>query len=287
MPIEFESNIPAFFLKLFGKKVVMDWDDMFEDGLFKSNYLIHSYIKFCENFFPFFIKNLTVTTDNLKTISLNRGATNVLTLINGVNTNQFIPINKERAREKLNLNKKFRYILLIGNSLSPIRAKPILTFINKLIKINSKIYIITNFNLNNIAKQYHLSHLINSKISKQIINPGYIYDLSTYLSAVDASMFLTPNNLAEKTSFPIRIGTYLCGLSIIIINDTGTQVNRLLKKYNCAITDKNISNLAQKTSDTLFDHKKILFLRKNVKIAKHQLSWPKIIHKLIKYYQKL
>lgn len=287
MPIEFESNIPAFFLKLFGKKVVMDWDDMFENGQFKNNFLIHSYIKFCEKFFPKFIENYTVTTDTLKKISVNRGASNVLTIINGVDYHQVKIINKKIAQSKINLNPKHKYILTFGNTLSLQRAKPLFTFIQKLIDINPHIYIITNFDPNHFINEYNLKKIISKQAIGHIINVGYITDLSTYLSAVDATMLLIPPGLLEKTSFPIRIGTYLSAESIIITNETGTHVNKILKQYKCAIIDKDFDKLALLTSNVLKHPSIQEKLKQNTKIAKKKLAWPNITKSLLHYYQNL
>jgi len=287
MPIEFESNIPAFFLKLLGKKVIMDWDDMFENGQFKNNFLIHSYIKFCEKFFPKYIKNYTVTTDTLEKITKKRGATNVLTIINGVDYHQVKIIDKKSAQTILKLNPKYKYILTFGNTLSPQRAKPLFSFIQKLIDINHNIYIITNFDPNHLINEYDLNHIINKEAISHIINVGYITDLSTYLSAVDATMLLIPPGLLEKTSFPIRIGTYLSAESIIITNDTGTYVNRILKQYKCAIIDKDLDKLAHLTSNILNNPNKHIKLKLNTKIAKKELSWKNITMSLIHYYQNL
>src|SRR5258708_985670 len=45
VPIQLESNIPAFFLKLFGKKVVMDWDDHWESSTIYGEYrLMKKYV---------------------------------------------------------------------------------------------------------------------------------------------------------------------------------------------------------------------------------------------------
>ncbi len=287
MPIEFESNIPAFFLKLLGKKVVMDWDDMFENGQFKDNFILHSYIIFCEKFFPRYIKNYTVTTDTLKKISQKRGATNVLTIINGVDYHQVKIIDKKTAQTALKLNPKYKYILTFGNTLSPQRAQPLFSFIQKLIDINPNIYIITNFDPNHFIIEYKLKHIINKKTLKHIINVGYISDLSTYFSAVDATMLLIPPGLLEKTSFPIRIGTYLSAESVIITNDTGTQVNKILKQYNCAIIDKDLDKLALLSSQILKDPLKQKKLKQNTLIAKKELSWENITKNLIIYYQNL
>ena len=59
MPSQFESNIPAFFLKLLGKKVVMDWDDICEES-FIVHPLVTTYTKFCEHQGPKFFNNYCV-----------------------------------------------------------------------------------------------------------------------------------------------------------------------------------------------------------------------------------
>jgi len=287
MPIEFESNIPAIFLKLLGKKVIMDWDDMFENGQFKNNPILHSYIKFCEKFFPKFINNYTVTTDTLKKISKKRGATNVFTIINGVDYNQVKLIDKKQAQKTLKLNSNNKYILTFGNTLSAQRAKPLFSFIQKLIHISPNIYITTNFDPYHFIKEYKLQNLIHKETLKHIINVGYISDLSTYFSAVDATMLLVPTGLLEKTSFPIRIGTYLSAESIIITNDIDSQVNKILKKYDCAIIDKDLDKLALKSSEILNNPHKQKKLKLNTKIAKKELSWEYITRDLIKYYQNI
>jgi len=61
VPSQFEANIPGFFLKLIGKKVVMDWDDYFSGSpLFIKESFTKKYVNFCENRAPKFFKNMTV-----------------------------------------------------------------------------------------------------------------------------------------------------------------------------------------------------------------------------------
>jgi hypothetical protein len=91
----------------------------------------------------------------------------------------------------------------------------------------------------------------------------------------------------ERACFPIRIGSYLNGETIIILNDVHSEASNTLKRFDCAIIDTNIIKLADKTVSFLKDRKRQKTLLQNVKIAKKELNWDNQIQSLITYYQEL
>lgn len=283
-PSQPESIIPAVLLKLFGKKVVIDWDDYISDGEIK-NPIINAYIKFCESNFPRFFKNYVVVSDFLEELAYQFGAKKVFKLINGVNLSQFVPQNLTDSRHKLGMDQNDNYLISFGNTYTPQRAFLLLKTFEYIYQQKPTTKLIISFDPQAIPG---LKHQFNQKMFKNIIS-GYINQeqLPFYLGAANAVIFLFGDNPNERGCFPIRIGTYLNGEKLIFINDNDSTTTRLLKKYSAAIVQKDIKILAQKAIDYLNHPQKYSSYIPNIKLAKQQLSWNKIIIPLINFYQKI
>jgi len=94
-------------------------------------------------------------------------------------------------------------------------------------------------------------------------------------------------NINEKACFPVRVGKFLSGESVIIINDNHSETTSVLKKYRCVIIDSDFDKLASKTVE-YFNNKKLqLKLHTTVVAAKKALSWDNLILPLISLYEKI
>lgn len=290
VPVQLESNIPAFFLKLLGKKVLMDWDDYWEGSSIHGEYkIMKKYVSFCEKKAPGFFKNMVVVSDFLKKIAEKRGAVNVLKLINGVNEKQFTPHSKEESRRKLNLDPGGKYLITFGHTYINDRAYLLFKTFEYVHNLDPEIKLLFNYDPYKVAREQKLENRIDVDCLKNIVNVGYIQQdqLGYYLGACDAAIFLMGNADNERACFPIRIGSYLNGESIIILNDVNSEAGNVLKNYECAVLDEDIYLLAEKTVRLLKNKTEQETLRKNVLRAKAELSWDIIISDLINFYRTI
>lgn len=288
VPVQLESNIPAFLLKILGKKVIMDWDDYWEGSTIYGEYkFMKYYVAFCERYAPAFFENIVVVSEFLKKLSEQRGAKKVLKLINGVNSNQFLVHNREEGRKRLNLDLSGTYLLTFGHTYINDRAYLLFKVFEKIYQRNPDVKLLFNYDAEKIFEEQKLEGRIDRSCIRNIIDVGYIdqEDLGYYLGATDAVIFLMGNADNERACFPIRIGSYLNGEAIIIINDTNSEASNVLKQFNCAIVETDIDVLADKTVNLLNDIQMQLRLKQQVKNAKQKLDWKNMIDELIEYYE--
>lgn len=288
VPVQLESNIPAFFLKILGKKVVMDWDDYWEGSSIYGEYpFMKKYVAFCEQKAPKFFENMVVVSDFLKDLSEKRGAKKVLKLINGVNLEQFKQYTREEGRVKLKLDSTEKYLLTFGHTYINDRAYLLFKAFEEIYKLDPSIKLLFNYDAEKIYKEQRLEDRVSKDCLKNIINVGYIQqeDLGYYLGACDAVIFLMGDADNERACFPIRIGSYLNGEAIIIINDTNSEASNTLKTYDCAVVEKEIFTLAKRTIQVLSDEGERRRLKENIKKAKSEISWENHIDKLIQFYK--
>jgi len=285
MPMQFESNIPALILKLFGKKIVMDWDEIFEDT-FPSKFPLKQYIYFCEHKLPKYFKNYCVTSDVLAKLLKKRGAKNIIKIINGIDLKEFNPKNKLSYRSRLKLDKNTKYLFAYGNTFGANRPYKFFKTFEYIIKFDPSIKLLCNFDPMAIYQRDHLVGQINPKIFSNIINLGYITN-KEYLYTSDAALFLSGNGICEKANYPIRISSYLGSNLIIAINDDNTEASNSLKREGCSILSPNLKTLAQKTVEFI-NHPNIQkkYYAK-LKTAKQHLSVEQLTLKLIDFYKSI
>lgn len=290
VPVQLESNIPAFFLKLFGKNVVMDWDDYWEASTIYGEYrFMKKYVAFCEQRAPAFFENMVVVSDLLKRLALERGAKKVLKLVNGINTEQFVPHEKQESRKKLNLENNGKYLLAFGNTYINDRAYLLFKAFEEIYNLDPSVRLLFNNDPYKFVREERLEGRINPDCLKNIINTGYIQqeNLGFFLGACDAAIFIVGDSDNERANFPIRIGSYLNGEAIVIMNDVNSEAGNVLKEYQCAIIEKDLSHLAAQTVVLLNDSGKRNQMKNRVAEAKQALSWSNIIRDLPVFYQSI
>lgn len=288
VPVQLESNIPAFLLKLMGKRVIMDWDDYWEGStIYGESRALKKYVSFCEQKAPRFFENIVVVSDFLKNLSEKRGAKRVLKLINGINTSQFKKHSRVEGRERLKLDPNGKYLLTFGHTYINDRAYLLFKAFEEIYRLDSSIKLLFNYDPNKIFDEQKLEGRVGRECLKNIINVGYIQqeDLGYYLGACDAVIFLMGDADNERACFPIRIGSYLNGEAIIIINDTKSEASNTLKLYDCAIVEEEVQTLANRAVALLNNEQEQKSLKERIKKAKEELIWENLIDQLIKFYQ--
>ncbi len=285
MPMQFESNIPSVVLKTLGKKIVMDWDEIFEDT-FPAKFPLKQYIYFCEHKLPKYFKNYCVTSDTLVKLLRQRGAKKIIKVINGTDFSEFNPQNKLQYRKKLKLDLKAKYLFAYGNTFGANRPYKFFKTFEYIVKLDPSIKLLCNFNPKDIYKRDHLEGKINPKIFSNIINLGYITN-KEYLYTADAALFLSGDGICEQANYPIRIGSYMGSNLVIAINDGNSEASNSLKQENCAITSKNLKTLAKKTVEFLNNPSIQQKYTQRLEIAKKHFSVEYLTLDLIKFYKKI
>lgn len=283
MPMQFESNIPALILKLLGKKIVIDWDEIFEDT-FPAKFPLKQYIYFCEHKLPAFFKNYCVTSDILAKFSKKRGAKNVIKIINGFDPKEYNPKNRYSYRSKLKLDPDTKYIFAYGNTFGSNRPYKFFKTFEHIIKLDPSIKLLCNFDPITIYQRDKLTGKIDPKIFSNIINLGYITN-KEYLYTSNVALFLSGDGTCEKANYPIRIGSYLASNLVIAINDDNSEASNSLIAQKCCISSPNLQILAQKTVDYLNNPKLQKEYSVKLKKAKSKFSVEYLTLKLIDYYQ--
>lgn len=290
VPTQLEANIPAFFFKMIGKKVVMDWDDFWMgSSLFDELYWIKKYIRFCETRAPKFFENFTVVSDFLEDKAEKWGAKRILKIINGVNRDQFIPHSKEESRKKLELDGNGKYLLAFGNNYAGDRGLLLLKTFEEIYRLDPEVKLLFNFDPRKIVDEYQLEDKVDQKCFENIINVGYIEQesLGYYLGASDGAIHLQGDTVDQRAGYPIRIGSYLNGEAVVILNDTDSEVGNTLKRHKCAIMEKDITDLARKTVEFLNNPELQKKLKDNVIEAKRNLSWDNLVAPLVEFYEQI
>lgn len=290
VPAQLESNIPAFFLKLLGKKVVLDWDDYWMGSpIFNSHNLVKKYIAFCEKKSPKFFGNMVVISDFLKNKARERGAKNILKLQNGVIADEFEPRDIAESFEKLKLDKNKKYLLSIGNTYSRDRTCLLFEAFDEMHRLDSEIKLICNFNLAEKIREQNLEGKISQSCLENTIDLGYLnhQDLERCLSISSAAIFLQGTTEDELACYPVRIGSYLDAELAIVMNDVGSEVGFAMKKHGCAIIEKDIPTLAKKTVAFLNDAEAQKEMKQKIILAKKDLAWDNLITKLIDFFESI
>ena len=285
MPMQFESNIPAVILKILGKKIVMDWDEIFEDT-FPAKFPLKQYIYFCEYKLPKYFKNYCVTSDALSKLLHQRGAKKIIKVINGTDFSEFNPQNKIQYRQKLNLDPKGKYLFAYGNTFGANRPYKFFKTFEYIVNLDPSIKLLCNFNPQDIYQRDHLEGKINPKIFSNIINLGYISN-KEYLYTANAALFLSGDGLCEQANYPIRIGSYIGSNLVIAINDGNSEASNSLKKEKCCLTSKNLKTLAKKTVEFLNNPKLQEKYHQKLEKAKKHFSVEYLTLDLIKFYKKI
>ena len=248
-----ETLLPALLSRLLGKKVILDIADewlaspTYQQGNLFIKFLIRSLDR-SVSFFP----QITVTSDYLLK-KYGRGTK----LINGVDTNEFLPIDRAEARGRLGIGKKEKIVLSFGNTLGKTRE----WWLNETYR--------------SLQSQDPSIQLIK-------ISGLEAWGLALWLAACDLVLFPTGDNPCERACFPIRVGTALNAERVIATDNSPTEFHNTLRPYNCMLTGSvpwtlaiEIVKFFQDPYPTFRDT-----LEKNVLKAKKELDWDKLIKTL-------
>jgi len=286
---QFESILPLVLCKMTGKKVVLDIDEEWLDSfLCKMNKLMAIYIRFCDTFLATKFDYLTVTSEHLVKKFRRLEVKHVFKIINGVDLDQFVPMNKNKARKYLSISPQEKIILAMGNTYEGERAFLLFKTFEEILKKDKTVKLYFNLDPQIFWQKEKIKKNINKDIFSHIVHTGFI-NLKTkkglaYLGAADLTLFLMGNTPSEKACFPVRIGTYLNGGKVIALNKTNTEAFQTLAKYHCLVSGEGPSEMAQEIVKFFKNEQKRRQLKKKVLRAKKELSWDNLIDGLLEFY---
>lgn len=285
-----EMILVLFFCKIIGQKVILDWDDYWQDcPIYRyGGWPVRAYIKFTEEFISRFVKFMTVTSAFLFAQAEKVGIKNIVKIVNGVDKNQFQVCSYEEAIAKLGYDKNRKYLITFGNTYENERTYLVLKTFERVWQRDKSIYLLVNLDLKEIAARQNKLSEFDEQLFNNIIVTGFIppKDLGIYLAASKCVIFLTDNTPNELACFPIRVGSYLNGEKVIATTETNSEWCNTLKLFNCALIGKDVDDLANKILDFVNNEKLQKDMEGRVKIAKNELSWDNITASLVDFYKK-
>ena len=252
-----ETLLPALLARFLGKRVIIDVADewLFSPTYKNSNFLTKLLIRFIDLFLINLFPLLTVTSDYLVR-KYGRG----FKLINGVNEDEFELIHRNQARKQLRITYDVKVLLAFGN-----------TWGNQRIKLLKEVY--------QWVKLYDDSIQL-------VVGTGWDKKkLSLWLGACDLVLFPTGGEPCEAACFPIRVGSCLNAERVIATDTSYTEFHSILGKYNCLLVGDYPRHLATNIIKFFKDKSFRKELEENVKVAKKELSWNKLIGKLEEFYK--
>lgn len=295
--VQFESNVPlVLFSKFLKKKIVLDWDDYWTGihetiPFYKEKFggIITKYFKFCEYTLQQLADYATATSDFLVEEYQKIGIEKSLKLINCVNKDEFQVMDKMEARKILGIPSNEKMLLTFGNTYFKERTIYLFRFLELILGRDKSVRLYMNHDPKQLINEYAQGNLFDETIFLNITTVGHLdkSKLGLYLSAADAVLFMMGETTYEKACFPIRVGAYLNGESVIIMNETDTEAHNTLKKYDCVISDRDVERLAEKTISFLNDDVEKKRMKENIRVAKEELSWENQVGKLIVFYEKI
>ena len=241
------------------KRIILDIGDEWLDS--PQLRLRHPIAFFLITLFYYFgfrhFPKITTTSDYLY-FRIKKSA---LKLINGVNTREFSPISRTKARRELKIPLDAKLLLSFGNTFEGSRKE----------LLEETYYWIKTFDK-----------------SVQLISNRYFNKkkLALYLGACNMMLFPTTDCPNEQACFPIRIGTTLNAGRVIGMLDVDTEACNTLKSYNCLVVGGYPYGLAYKVVEFLNDNEKQVRMENNVLKAKKELDWDNLIKPLEKFYKK-
>jgi hypothetical protein len=190
---------------------------------------------------------LTVTSEYLVN-KYGRG----LKLINGVNKDEFEPLDRTKARLRADIRPNSKIVLSFGNTFGKTRELWLETTKHELKEIDPEIQLVK------------LTHASTE-------------ELRIWLGICDLVLFPTGDNPCERACFPIRVGTTLNAERVIATDLSPTEFHQTLEPYNCMVTGNSPKEIAGNIVRFFNDNEFRQTLETNVLKAKEDLDWDKLI----------
>jgi hypothetical protein len=294
--VQVESLLPFLFLRLLlpWKRVVVDWDDYWSYVHLcgSANYerfpfsLAPRYFRACEYGVQRIARHATCTSRLLDDELRRIGVPHRLKIVNGVDTTQFMPSDRASARAQLGLDERDRVLLTVGHTYYRDRAIFLVKLFEAIWRLEPSARLFCTAGVVENWRQYRTTETVAPEALERIRRVGLLYGdaLATYLAACDAVLFTMGEIPTEQACFPTRIGTYLLGERVLVMNETDTEACHTVKELQCALVDRSLERLAERTVALLRDPAARGQMEQRIRAAKQRLLWETLGADLARFY---
>jgi glycosyltransferase involved in cell wall biosynthesis len=292
------TGIPTILCRfLRDKKIVVDWDDAWGDGLagFASpiaNRITH----FLERVTPTLSKSrgLTVVSETLRERAKEFGIrTPIEKILNGADTNAIYPVERSAARAHLGIPPGETILMSMGRTYTKSFDILLSAFAGVLRKRpESKLYVVGK-----ICEYGQLKRYIQTTKEKHTnILPSVVFtggkpfdQLRYYLSSADVLVLPMEDCLHDRARFPIRFGDYLASGQPIVSNAVG-EIKLLLDEHRAGLTTppEDIGKFTEGILSLLDDRTAAReYGARARQLAEEKLNWDTLADQLHQVYQSL
>ena len=276
---------PAVFKYVFSGKTkwFLDWADLWgKGGIADRRYGPFRFITsnidhYTERLFIKLPFAITAISDDLirKAVLIRKSKNNIYFLPVGANINFIKPLSKLKARKKLSLSTKEKFLvyLYVGTYDDELLFK---TF-NELKKIRKDVSLML------LGPKLSLFHK-----QKKVINQGIVSrdSLPWYLAVADIMLLPFAKKEINLGKFPNKLGDYLASGRPIAANPTG-EVKKILEKEKIGVLVPEEPSLFAKGISDLLDNSKVMKkLGQNARKVALKLSWLSVAKQLESFYLK-
>lgn len=225
------------------KKVLVDWDDAWGDGLagFASP-LANRITHYLERVTPkvSHCRGLTVVSESLRERAVNFGIrARIDKILNGADPKAIHPIDRGEARDRLGIPRGETILMSMGRTYTKSFDILLSAFSGVLDKApQTKLYFVGKICEYGLLKQYIQSTKRKHRdiLSNVVFTGGKPFEeLKYYLSAADLLVLPMEDCLHDRARFPIRFGDYLASGCPIVSNAVG-EIKTLLEEHRAGLT---------------------------------------------------
>jgi glycosyltransferase involved in cell wall biosynthesis len=265
------------------KRLIIDWDDLWGGGFAEVHGgLIEFVLTFFERKTLRFADKITYVSQligkEIKKLGLLDRAKKIP---NGANIDQIKPVDRQKAKRRLGLDKDEKYIISIGNTYT----ESLGVFIRAFNKACQKVKNLTLLLVGSAQIPKNLLPILGKKV---VITGAKPYSQIPYwLGSADILALPMEDNPIEKARFPIRFGDYLCAKRPIVSNAVG-EVKHYLGEYHCGLVSKSNEKDLAAAIVKLYNSPKLgkELAGRARELAENELSWQKIVENLKKWIIK-
>lgn len=279
-----QIGLPAVLAKKIGKKLIVDWDDLWGGGFANYHFLPVRYVlEKCETSIPKFADRVTVVSEYLreKSISFGTPADLVIKIPNGCNVDHFKLLSKAESRAALGLVQE-PLVVSMGHTYME-SFNFLLDAFERVIKEIPEAKFM-------IIGRVEFEKALRNKLAESIIMAGeQPYDkIPAFLSVADVLVLPMEDSAIERARFPIRLGDYLASGRPVVSNAVG-EVKSMLENNKCGLTSppNDAEAFAENIVKVINDKELQETLGKRARKAAEENSWAKVAEKLDLVYRQL
>jgi glycosyltransferase involved in cell wall biosynthesis len=278
------------------RRIFIDWDDKWGNGL--GTHLspwAHRMVRWCERTLPLLVKpsGMTVVSDFLQQecLRLGFGEKNVVKIINGADTENIFPADRQQARKRIGLPAQAKILVSMGRMYDQSLEVLLAAFEKVLEKLpRARLYVVGD-----LCHYGDLEELIRSiKWRYRHLGENVVFaggkpypELNDYLAAADALVLPMHDSASDRARFPMRVGDYLASGRPVASNAVG-EVKRIFRENDCALLSdaEDIPAFAGNIVRLLGDRELGLRLAgRALRLCRSEMDWGRLAAQLLDHYQ--